>query len=159
SHSSAVIDLFSRDPDSQLHHVTHDGDKAIVRLVESYSQKADILNDLDIRASDLLQANSIVWVEGPSHPLYFTPWVELWTHGQVKEQIHYQCLWYGGASLAGMSFEDPEEEQVLLAALRVNRNAIVLMDRDRESAEKPLKDRVIRIREEVNSIGGISWVT
>ena len=33
-----------------------------------------MLNDLDVRASDLLQSNGIIWVEGPSDRIYIKRW-------------------------------------------------------------------------------------
>ena len=39
--------------------------------VDTYRDSCHILDDLEARASDLLQANGIVWVEGPSDRIYF----------------------------------------------------------------------------------------
>src|SRR5690606_30637215 len=105
THSSAVIDLFSRDDQAQLVHVRHDGRKATVEPVTCHLSRGRVLDDLDVRASDLLQAIVVVWVEGPSDRLYFNRWVELWSGGELMEQVHYQCVWYGGSNIAGVSFE------------------------------------------------------
>lgn len=166
THSSAVIDLFGDDDQAQLLHVTNDQTKATVQRVSTHSERCHILDDLDVRASDLLQANVLVWVEGPSDRLYFNRWVELWTDGQLEEQVHYQCIWYGGALLAGMSFEEVEEEDAadsptmnaFVAALSINRHAIVLMDSDRRSENGRLKKRVQRIDAQLATTG-VSWIT
>jgi hypothetical protein len=159
THSNTVIDLFSRDDQAQVVHVEHDGDKATVRQVTCNLRHGGVLDDLGCRASDLLQANVVVWVEGPSDRLYFNRWVELWSNNELHEGVHYQCVWYGGAMLAGMSFEDQAACDDLVSALKVNRHAIVLMDSDRRAADDPLKERVRRVSEEAETSGGCAWVT
>jgi len=172
THSSVVIDLFSRDELAQVLHVTHDRTCAKVMRVSTYQHRGGALRDLDVRASDLLQANAIVWVEGPSDRLYFNRWVELWD-GELKEGVHYQCMFSGGTLIEGFSFDDPEEapesiadhesqtEQVVeefIEALRINRHAVVLMDRDR-GKDETLKLWVSRIESELRAMDGVPWVT
>jgi putative ATP-dependent endonuclease of OLD family len=159
THSNIVIDLFAQDDQAQILHVVHDGKKAEVRTVSTDLHRGGLLDDLDVRASDLLQANVLVWVEGPSDRFYFNRWVELWTDGKLQEQVHYQCVWYGGALLANVSFEGNVPDEALVNALRVNRHAIVLMDSDRREASTPLKPRVERVRKELEGQEGIAWVT
>jgi putative ATP-dependent endonuclease of the OLD family len=96
THSSVAIDLFASDDQAQILHVTHDGKRASVRTVKTYIENCGVLDDLDIRASDLLQSNGIVWVEGPTDRLYFNHWIDVWTDRKLKEGTHYQCVFYGG---------------------------------------------------------------
>jgi hypothetical protein len=159
THSNTVIDIFSKDDQAQLLHVAHDGDKATVQPVTCHLRRCGVLADLDVRASDLLQSNVIVWVEGPSDRLYFNRWVELWSEGALQEHVHFQCLWYGGSPLADMTFEADVPDDDLVSALRVNRNAIVLMDSDRRGPNDALKKRVQRVSEEAGRSGAFAWVT
>ncbi|HEY9885960.1 MAG TPA: ATP-binding protein, partial [Vampirovibrionales bacterium] len=85
THSSIVIDLFSQSQNAQIVHVTHDGKQSKVKAVNTYVENKDLLFDLGIRASDLLQANCIIWVEGPSDRIYINRWIELWSEGELKE--------------------------------------------------------------------------
>jgi putative ATP-dependent endonuclease of the OLD family len=160
THSNVVIDMFSRDKEAQIVHVTHDGQEAGVTSVKTYIEKGAILDDLDVRASDLLQSNCVVWVEGPSDRLYFNRWIELWTDGELKEGTHYQCMYYGGRLLAHLSADDPEHDAGDgIALLRLNRNAIMLMDSDKKKSADDINATKSRIVAEVNGMGGISWVT
>lgn len=113
-----------------------------------------------MRASDLLQANCIVWVEGPSDRLYFNRWMELWSEESIREGTHYQCVIYGGRLLAHLSGEisDSDADEAV-SILRVNRKAIVLMDSDRDKPGKWLNETKKRIRQEVEDFGGVAWVT
>jgi hypothetical protein len=58
-----------------------------------------------------------------------------------------------------MTFEGDFPDEELVAALRVNRNAIVLMDSDGRAVDSPLKARVQRVREEAQRSGTCDWVT
>ncbi|MGB2861937.1 MAG: AAA family ATPase [Sedimentisphaerales bacterium] len=160
THSNVVIDLFSSDPDAQLIHTTHDGKKASVRRVEAYVQRQGILDDLDVRASDLLQSNGVVWVEGPSDRLYFNRWVEVWSDGELREGAHYQCLFYGGRLLSHLSAEVSEqEENELIRILLINRNAIIMLDSDKRYKAHPLNSTKKRIQREFENISAVCWVT
>lgn len=159
THSHVAIDLFSRDEEAQIIHVTHDGQWASARSVDTYRGRGDILTDLDVRASDLLQANAVVWVEGPSDQKYFNRWIELWTDGRLQEGRDYQCVYYGGSLLAHLSADDPAIVSEKLQVLRVNRNAIMLMDSDKEYLRDSLAEYKKRVRDEIEGNGGLAWVT
>ena len=160
THSSVVIDMFSSDDAAQIIHVTHDGDVAHARTVKTYVENKGVLDDLDIRASDLLQANGIVWVEGPSDRLYFNRWVQVVSNGLIREGSHYQCVIYGGRLLAHFSAEDPDlDESALINFLRINRNAIVLMDSDLRGPDGEINETKQRIVSEIENVGGLVWIT
>lgn len=160
THSNVAIDFFSHDADAQIIHVTHAVGKSQARRVQTYVDNHGVLDDLDVRASDLLQANGIVWLEGPSDRLYFNRWIELFTDGAVVEGAHYQCVFYGGRLLAHLSAKDPEiDAGEVLKILRVNRNAIVLIDSDKSSPESGINETKKRIAAEMESIKGMAWIT
>lgn len=164
THSNVAIDLLSHDEHSQIVHVTHDGKKTEARTVKTYIDNRGILDDLDVRASDLLQSNGIIWVEGPSDRLYMNKWISLWSNGELVEGIHYQCIFYGGRLLSHLTLDDPEIPTEDLAndwitLLLANRNAIVLMDSDKRNRQTPINDTKRRIEEEISRMHGISWIT
>lgn len=159
THSSVVVNLFADDPDAQIVHVTHDGERAQATTVLTHTERRGVLDDLDVRASDLLQANGVVWVEGPTDRMYFNRWVELWSEGRLREGAHYQCVFYGGALLAHLSGEEPSEEAEAVEILRVNRNAIVLIDSDKKYLSAPLTEAKRRVRDEIEETGGMAWIT
>ena len=62
--------------------------------------------------------------------------------------------------MARIEFKPPEEETELANLFRVNPNIVVMCDGDRDSKDSPIKDRVKRIRMEVESIPGAHiWIT
>lgn len=160
THSNIIIDLFSKDSDAQILHATHNGEVGVINRVRTYLESSGVIDDLDVRASDLLQANGIVWVEGPSDRAYFNKWISLWTNGKLKEGLHYQFAFYGGSILAHITANpDGDPTETGLDILRVNRNAIILMDSDKKSKSGKLSKAKKKIIEEVKAVGGLTWVT
>lgn len=160
THSSVIIDQFSRNSDTQIIHVRHDGTAATATAVATHIERDGILDDLDVRASDLLQANGIVWVEGPSDRLFFNRWIELETQGALSEGTHYQCVFYGGRLLSHFSAADPDDVDGYLAMLRINRNALLIGDGDKRSSSTHLNATKRRLRDEVAGLAaGHSWFT
>ncbi len=160
THSNVAIDLFANDSASQIIHVTHNRQEASVRSVTTHVDNKGILDDLDVRASDLLQSNGVVWVEGPSDRLYFNHWIGLYSEGKIREGAHYQCVFYGGRLLAHLSANDPDvDEGEVVKVLRVNRNALVLMDSDKRKPRQRLNKSKQRIISEIKEYGDMAWVT
>jgi len=159
THSSVEIDFFSRNEDTQIVHVTHKDGESFCRTVEAYADGRNVLNDLDVRASDLLQSNGVIWVEGPSDRIYLNRWIELWSVGELREGLHYQCVFYGGRLLAHLDTDDPDLTSSGVATFRVNRNAILVIDSDKKAPQTRLNATKKRIRDEIKDMGGLAWVT
>ena len=160
THSNVIIDAFSRDADAQIVHLTHDGGEAFSRTVKTYIDNRGVLDDLDIRASDLLQSNGIIWVEGPSDRLYLNQWINLWSNGELQEGAHYQCIFYGGRLLAHLTGDNPEQaRENWISILRANRNAIVIMDSDKRTPQTKILETKKRISEEIDRMDGMAWIT
>lgn len=158
THSSIAIDYFANDSQAQILHVVHDGTRAQVTPSLNYATNKKILEDLDVRASDLLQANCIVWVEGPSDRIYFNRWIEIFSKDTLHEGSHYQCAFYGGKLLSHYSAQPRNEVDEFVHILGINRNAILIADRDRNAEQAPnaTKERVVR---EIEAADGYAWVT
>jgi putative ATP-dependent endonuclease of OLD family len=160
THSSVAIDMFAGDPEAQIVHTHHrTGEPTKVITVSEYLHKRDVLDQLDVRASDLLQSNGIIWVEGPSDRTLINHWIGLVANQTLREGTHYQCVFYGGRLLAHLSADDPGEVDNLVAIFRVNRNAAVVIDSDRRSAEDAINATKQRIINEIAEMDGMAWVT
>ena len=166
THSPIGIDWSAKRSDSQIIHVQHDGRDAKTRTATAYHQSREIIEDLDFRASDILQANGLIWVEGPSDRIYLRRWLDLASDGQLKEGVHYTTMFYGGKLLSHLDALPPNESTALISLLSINRNAALLMDSDRHkgtvSRPKPrmkLNTTKRRIKKELEKIGGYAWVT
>jgi putative ATP-dependent endonuclease of the OLD family len=160
THSHVPINMFCNDENFQLLHVTQQaGDPSLSRVdsAATYIHHGRIFDDLEVRASDLLQSNCIIWVEGPSDRIYFNRWIEL-VDKSLKEHVDFEYAFTAGTLLSHFTFDDPDDSE-LIEALRINRNAIILMDRDFPRDSEKYKARVERVRKEFEGQGGIAWVT
>lgn len=161
THSSTALDIFGVSKNAQLIHVSHDGESAIAKQVSAHFDQLGVISELGAKPSDLLQANGIIWVEGPSDCIYFNRWIDIFTAGDLQEGRDYQCAFYGGSLLARTQFTSPEKAEAELVNLfRVNPNIVVVCDGDRKKSGARIKDRVRRIKGEVNKIPGAHiWIT
>ena len=153
-----MIDQFSKQNDAQIIHVQQANGNATCKTASTYFDNNGILDDLDVRASDILQANGIIWVEGPSDRIYLNRWIKLWGDGELREGTQYQIVFYGGRLLAHLSGDEPGNSK-LISILTTNRNAALLIDSDKRSQRAHINDTKKRIREEMQSNDCFCWIT
>ena len=156
THSHIAINMFFEKNRACIYHVTKGAKGASVKRIESHIDKTGILDDLDIKASDILQANGIIWVEGPSDRIYIKRWLDIFFDNRFEEGKHYQFLYYGGRLLSHYS---AEEETDLINIFKVNRNAAIVMDSDKRKAGDELNCTKKRIIEELKKADMFCWVT
>lgn len=156
THSNVTLDSYQNSDLVNVLHVQKLNDKVDVCNVTDKIQKNSILDDLGVKASDLLQANGVIWVEGPSDRVYINKWLELFGNSDFREGKDYQCVFYGGRLLSNLSLEDVDE---LINLMIVNRNAIIVLDSDKKSANTPLNNTKKRILEEARKNNVLTWVT
>jgi len=74
--------------------------------------------------------------------------------------MHYQCVFYGGRLLSHLTADDPDLNiEDVINILKVNRNAIVLMDSDKKNEQTQPNRTKKRIAEEIEKIGERHWIT
>lgn len=156
THSHVAINAFYDKDEAGIFHVYKQNGKAHIKRIESYIDKVQILDDLDVKAIDLLQSNGIIWVEGPSDRVYIQRWLELYYPDQFIEGVHYQFLYYGGRILAQYSAQEVTD---LISVIKTNRNAIIVMDSDKKSSSARLNETKKRMIEEFDNLGMMYWVT
>jgi putative ATP-dependent endonuclease of OLD family len=165
THSSVALDFFGVSKSAQIIHVTHNGESAQSTEVSAHFDHLGVISELGVKPSDLLQANGIIWVEGPSDCIYLNRWVDIFSDGRLQEGRDYQCAFYGGSLLARAQFTSPEEAEAELVNLfRVNSNIVVVCDGDRPSDRAKIKGRVRKISNQVNKIKSAGrnvhmWIT
>lgn len=144
------------DENAQLIHVINDGDKSTSRTIQAYREAEQILNDLGIKASDILQSNGIIWVEGPSDRNYINKWIEILAP-ELQEGLHYSIMFYGGRLLSNLSFDFDWFNKEVIPLLRINKKAFVVLDRDGETSDTKINDTKQRITTEIGQEN--YWVT
>lgn len=132
SHSNVVLDSFCKDQDRVFLFSQDENGACIavpcVKLIEQHQ----ILDSLGMTGSSLLQANCIIWIEGPSDRLYIRHWLS-YVNPELCEGSDYAFAFYGGKLLYHLSFEmdnDTETLQDFLSMIEVCRFSAVIMDKD-----------------------------
>ena len=156
THSHVAINCFYDKEQASIYHIEKIKGKASLYRIETYLDKAEILSDLDVRASDLLQSNGIIWVEGPSDRVYIKRWLELFTNNEFVEGQHYQFAYYGGRILSHYTLGENDK---LINILKTNRNAAIIIDSDKKNKQAHINATKKRIVEEFQSMNSFSWIT
>lgn len=160
THSAHMLDAGI----ASVSHVETSQTGTLVRPAVSPRQLSAVVHDLGYRASDLLQSNFILWVEGPSDRTYINAWLTI-TNPKLVEGVHYSVMFYGGKLLSHLTVRDsdePDPAEVLLNMVRlspINRHTALVMDSDKKSAHAPISDTKRRIRTEFDEHGLVCWMT
>lgn len=120
---------------------------------------ARISRELGYRASDLVQSNALIWVEGPSDRTYLTRLIKEIAH-ELVEGIDYSVMFYGGSLLRHLSPSDPVVEE-FISLPKINRNFAIVIDSDRTKARTPLGKTKSRVRRELDDAqeNTYVWIT
>lgn len=139
THSNVFLDYLN--DDISIYHVKYDGTKSYINKSLTNKGIKEIIDEMGYKASDLLQTNGIIWVEGPSDRIYLNKWLSL-INSEIKEGIHYSIMFYGGRLLSHLSFEFDDQNE-LMKMMKINPNAFILLDKDKIPISKT-KERVIQ---------------
>jgi len=153
THSAHILDT----PEAAIFHVRHQDGHSTVDSVHTPVAHSLICADLGYRASDLLQANCIIWVEGPSDRIYVKHWLAS-ACPELVEGLHYSIMFYGGRLLSHLSALDPDVDE-FISLRRLNRFISILIDSDRKSPDHEINDTKKRVVEEFNQGPGFAWVS
>lgn len=157
THSNILLDATY---EKSIYQITG-GKFSTIERCETLESTRELLNDLGVQASDILQTNGIIWIEGPSDRTYINHWLDL--HGcSAQEGLDFTFQYYGGKLLAHYGLDDDIKDFVNI--LEVNRNAFIIMDSDWKNTshkwkKTDLAKRKQRIIEACNEKKIPFWVT
>lgn len=154
THSAHMLDSEK----GSIFHLRGGQEGSVVTYAGLPKDRAALCADLGYRPSDLVQANSVLWVEGPSDRIYLRRWIAA-LDPELVEGTHYSIMFYGGRLLNHLSSHDPEIED-FISLRAMNRFMMVMMDSDKPSAHTNVNQTKKRIRDEFNESGpGFGWIT
>lgn len=155
THSAALMDT----PGAEVYHVRLSGGASIVERATTNEHRSAVCEDLGYHPSDLLQANCVVWVEGPSDRIYLNWWLHS-LDSDLLEGIHYSIMFYGGRLAAHLSqAADSTEINDFISLRRLNRRGVMIIDSDRDKPHRPINATKRRLQEEFDSGPGHAWIT
>jgi energy-coupling factor transporter ATP-binding protein EcfA2 len=153
THSPVLLDSSLA---STVFRVEHDNRCSTVSPCNTSPDLYRVLDLLDVRASDILQANFVIWVEGPTDRMFLSRCFEL-LKLPITEGQHYQITYYGGRLRSHCTFDELQPELVNL--LRLCRHTAMVCDSDRRDEADDLDESKARLAAECEKMGGLSWVT
>jgi hypothetical protein len=138
--------------------LTPDGSTQLAPAIAP-EEVARISLELGYRASDLVQSNAILWVEGPSDRTYLNSLLAQ-IAPELVEGIHFSVMFYGGSLLRHLSADDPAVDE-FVSLPRINRNFAVLIDSDRRLRGEMLNATKRRVRNDINESEANThvWIT
>lgn len=154
THSAQFLDV----PDVAVFHLEMTPDGTKVSKAETSSARFAVCRDLGYRASDIVQANCVVWVEGPSELIYLRKWISE-IDPTLRHGIEYSVMFYGGSLSSWLTGDDPEDTEELISLVTINRHSSFVMDSDKDSADSPIKGGKEVVRKSVENAAGFTWVT
>jgi hypothetical protein len=155
SHSAAIMDTLN----AEVYHVTLVDGRSKVERVTTDATRVAVCEDLGYHPSDLLLANCIIWVEGPSDRLYINWWLRA-VDPLLVEGIHFSVMFYGGKLAAHVSnAETPGGVNEFIQLRRLNRRGAILIDSDRDRRTAHLNNTKKRLRDEFNQGPGFAWIS
>jgi predicted ATPase len=154
THSAAFIDT----PGAAIFHVSNDGRQTTIRESILRGERVRLCEDLGYRASDILQSNAVIWVEGPSDRIYLTHWIAALAP-ELVEGVHYSVMFYGGRLLNHLT-ADADEISEFINLRSLNQHLAIVMDSDRSSARAPINATKKRIRDAFKGTSEpLCWIT
>jgi predicted ATP-dependent endonuclease of OLD family len=157
THSTHMLDV----SDSAIFHIKDIHGRSEVNAAINDIDRKALCDDIGYRASDILQANSIIWVEGPSDRIYLNKWLTK-VDPTLIEGVHYSVMFYGGRLLAHLSASfDPDEDAIkhFIDLGKLNQNMSIIIDSDKENDTDDINETKERLRDEIVKRGGVAWIT
>ncbi len=153
THSANMLDAEL----ASIFHITLGTGGTKIIYAASPKDLSAICADLGFRPSDLVQANSVIWVEGPSDRIYLRHWLSL-IAPELEDGIHYSVMFYGGRLLNHLTANDPDVQD-FISLRRLNRYISILIDSDKTSPNARLGATKKRVRAEFDEGPGFAWIT
>ncbi|MCB9234446.1 MAG: AAA family ATPase [Bacteroidia bacterium] len=145
SHSAYLIDQANEN--WTIHQVTQKPTGAsVITPCSTIPQKHNLLDSMGIRASQILQSNIIIWVEGPSDRVYLKKWISDLSGNDFSENEHYSFLLYGGSNLTSFDVLTDDEK---IDIFKSSRYSLIISDSDRRKDDDELKQRVLNLRKKI----------
>ncbi|WP_313400296.1 ATP-binding protein [Stenotrophomonas sp.] len=151
THSPSLLDAVP----ASIFSVSNDNGETRIERVATSDERFEICKRLGYHASDLMQSNAVIWVEGPSDRIYLRHWINSCDPSLI-EGVHYSIMFYGGRLLSHLSFDDPEVTE-FINLRRLNRNSIVMIDSDKKTARTPVNNTKNRVLKELGEEH--CWIT
>jgi predicted ATP-dependent endonuclease of OLD family len=156
THSNFFIDEAVLNKENILKIDKHES-KTQVLSINKKEQLLDIVNQLGYKASQLLQTNGVIWVEGQSDVIYIEHFLNLYFQkhniSHLKRGVNYEFLYYGGSNVKHYTFDDDSLPKVLINYISIQPNYFFVFDRDNfDKTPRPKREEnKLKLMEQINN--------
>lgn len=154
-----AIDFFQSNKDVSIYEVYQEDHVSKCRRIEAFDDQLGVLDSLGVKASDALQSNFVIWVEGPTDRVYLTKFFKLFGGSDLIEGKDFSILFYGGRMLSHLTISEADSVTEFIRLLKINPKCAVVIDSDRSKIRGRLNATKSRIRSEANNYSRLCWVT
>jgi hypothetical protein len=155
THSAALMDTLG----AEIYHIRLEKGQSKVERVTSDSKRSMVCEDLGYHPSDLLQANCVIWVEGPSDRVYLNWWLRA-KNPNLVEGIQYQIMFYGGKLASHFTYDEtPADIDDFIKLRQLNRRGVMILDSDRSTKDDAINVTKQRLEKEFSKAPGHAWIT
>lgn len=142
--------------------VANDGYQTRISKIDLKQGRRNLCTELGYRASDIVQTNCVIWVEGPSDRIYLNKWISS-KNPDLIEGTNYSIMFYGGRLLSHLSATDEDENARSVSDLidlqSLNKNTVVMIDSDKATEGDKINSTKQRIQKELEAGEGLPWIT
>ena len=156
THSPTLINLVNLEKSIQVIHLRRVNGISRGITLKNGMELVSAIQDLGLTASDLLQSNSIIWVEGPSDRNFIIRWIELLAP-DLHEGSDFIFVFY--SQLVRLNLDDQKISGDLINAFAINRNLIFVADSDKKSSRSIITAYKKELARKAEEGGGLSWIT
>jgi predicted ATP-dependent endonuclease of OLD family len=161
THSNHLIDFYNYSDQVTVHRLkkkVKDGKTTFT--IHDCKQDKDILQELGVLNTSVYLANSTIWVEGITDRLYLKAYMQKYLSTLPKdhkwqnysEHIHYAFVEYQGGTLGHWDFNDDDEANDSLKALKLCATPFLIADGD-------IRDKGTRHQTLVEQLGNNLFIT
>lgn len=131
THSSILIDYSILSDKAYVFQIKKEKDYSkVINISDDRKGLKDVVyNQLGYKPSDVLLANTVIWVEGPSDMIYLRHWLNE-KDSKLEEGRDFTIMFYGGSLIKHLSFEKDIDIDALIELSTININSIIMIDSD-----------------------------
>ena len=159
THSPVAIDFFQSFDEASIYEVYQKSDVTKCRKIEAFNDALGVLDALGVKASDALQSNFVVWVEGPTDRIYLKKFLELFGGKDLIEGQDFVIMFYGGRLLSHLTISEDDASSEFIRLLKINPKCAVIIDSDRTKRGGHINETKRRIKREAEQSSLMCWVT
>ncbi len=156
THSPTLINYGLQNELVQVVHLFQQNGVTRSQRVDCNTDGIKALYDLGNKPSDLMQANSVIWVEGYTDVLYLRKWLTLCAPNLVEGR-DFVFITYREFSRLNLNHNLVQEK--LTNVFQLNPSVILVMDSDLKNDRDSLDIQKIEFKNTCEQSGGLVWIT